>query len=209
MKGLLLKDLYMAVKYFRMFFLVAVAFIAASFFINENEFFIYYPCLLCGMLPLNLQSYDEKSKWEIYSQALPYTKAQAVGGKYIFGLAAQLMVILPTAVRIALWLHLSGTFSWVLYLTMMASLVTMGLALPAFSLPLIFRYGVEKGRMAQYLLIVIFCGSLSAASIWFAEGLPTIQTFPGLSLLIFLAAIGMYAASWYLSIVFYRKREVQ
>lgn len=208
MKGLLLKDLYMAVKYFRVYFLLALAVAAASFFVDGNPFYIYYPCFVCGMIPLSLQSYDEKSKWETFCQALPYTKAQIVSGKYIFGLAIQLLVILPIAASQAFRMHQSGTFSWDIYLTMMGSLVAMGFAVSAIPMPFIFRYGVEKGRMAQYLMIAIFCGGLVAASIWFGEALPDVRTFPALPLLVFLAAAGLYALSWYLSIVFYRKREV-
>lgn len=208
MKGLLLKDLYMTAKYFRVYFLLTLAVAAASFFVDGNPFFIYYPCFVCGMLPLSLQSYDEKSKWETFCQALPYTKAQIVSGKYIFGLAIQLLVILPIAASQAFRMHRSGTFSWDIYLTMMGSLVAMGFAVSAIPMPFIFRYGVEKGRMAQYLMIAIFCGGLVAASIWFGEALPAVRTFPALPPLVFLAAAGLYALSWYLSIVFYRKREV-
>lgn len=208
MKGLLLKDLYMAVKYFRVYFLLALAVAAASFFVDGNPFYIYYPCFVCGMIPLSLQSYDEKSKWETFCQALPYTKAQVVSGKYIFGLAIQLLVILPIAASQAFRMHQSGTFSWDIYLTMMGSLVAMGFAVSAIPMPFIFRYGAEKGRMAQYLMIAIFCGGLVAASIWFGEALPAVRNFPALPLLVFLAAAGLYALSWYLSIVFYRKREV-
>ncbi len=207
MKGLLLKDLYMTVKYFRMYFLIVLAFAAASFFVDGNSFYVYYPCFLCGMIPSSLQSYDEKSKWESFCQALPYTKAQIVSGKYLFGLAVQLAAILPIAASQAFRLHQSGTFSWDLYLTMMASLLAMSLAIPAIPLPFLFRYGVEKGRMAQYLMIAVCCGGFVTASIWFEEDLPAVRTFPALPLLLFLAAAGLYALSWYLSIVFYRKRE--
>lgn len=209
MKGLLLKDLYMAAKYFRSYFLIALVFIAASPFANGNLFFIYYPCMLCGMLPANLQSYDERSKWEIFCQSLPYTKTQIVSEKYLVGLAAQLTVILPTAIVQAIQMHLTGTFSWDFYLAIITSLLAMAFVTSAIPLPFIFKYGVEKGRMAQYLMFAVFCGGLTAASIWFEEGLPTIQTFAGLPLLIFLAAACLYALSWYLSIVFYSKREAK
>ena len=64
MKGLLLKDFYMAAKYCR-------------------------ACLLCGMIPVNLLAYDERSRWLEYSGTLPYTKAQIVSGKYLVGIIVQ------------------------------------------------------------------------------------------------------------------------
>ena len=42
MKGLLLKDLYMTVKYCRIYLLIAVVFIAVSFAGNDSIFFIAY-----------------------------------------------------------------------------------------------------------------------------------------------------------------------
>ena len=44
MKGLLLKDLYMAAKYCRAFLLIVVVFLAVSFFGDDNIFFVVYPC---------------------------------------------------------------------------------------------------------------------------------------------------------------------
>lgn len=63
MKGLLLKDWYMMKKYCRAYLLIAVVFIAVSLFSNDNMFFVFYPCLLCGMIPVNLLAYDERSRW--------------------------------------------------------------------------------------------------------------------------------------------------
>ena len=81
MKGLLLKDLYMMRKYCRSYLLIAVVFIALSFASNQNLFFVFYPCLLCGMIPVNLLGYDERSRWLQYSGTMPYTRAQIVSCK--------------------------------------------------------------------------------------------------------------------------------
>ena len=83
MKGLLLKDLYMVVKYCKAYLLIAVVFLAVSLMGSDNLFFIFYPCLLCGMIPVNLLAYDERSRWPQYCGTLPYTKGQIVSGKYL------------------------------------------------------------------------------------------------------------------------------
>ena len=61
MKGLLLKDWYMMKKYCRAYLLIAVVFIAVSLGNEDNMFFVFYPCLLCGMIPVNLLGYDERN----------------------------------------------------------------------------------------------------------------------------------------------------
>ena len=54
MKGLLLKDWYMMKKYCRPYLVLAVVFIAVSLFSDYNMVFVFYPCLLCGIIPVSL-----------------------------------------------------------------------------------------------------------------------------------------------------------
>ena len=86
MKGLLLKDLYLAAKHCRAFLLVAVVFLGVSFAGDENIFFIVYPTLITSMIPMTLISYDERDRWTQYSAALPYSRGQLVSSKYLIGL---------------------------------------------------------------------------------------------------------------------------
>ena len=66
MKGLLLKDWYMMKQYCRYYLFCAVGFTALSVISSGNMFFVFYPCLLCGMIPVNLIGYDERSRLNIY-----------------------------------------------------------------------------------------------------------------------------------------------
>ena len=89
MKGLLLKDLYMMKSYCRSYLLIAVVFTAVSLIGKDNMFFMFYPCLLCGMIPVNLLAYDERSRFIRYGDTLPYKRAQIVSAKYLIGLLSQ------------------------------------------------------------------------------------------------------------------------
>ena len=60
MKGLLLKDWYMMKKYCRYYLFVSIGFIILSMISSGNMFFVFYPCLLCGMISVNLLGYDER-----------------------------------------------------------------------------------------------------------------------------------------------------
>ena len=62
MKGLLLKESYMINKYCRMY-LVLVCIFGAVFVISGNEFMMFYPVVLTGIISMSLISYDERSKW--------------------------------------------------------------------------------------------------------------------------------------------------
>ncbi len=208
MKGLILKDLYMMKKYCKAYLLIVVVFIAVSFASSENLFFMFYPCLLCGMIPVNLLSYDERSKWLQYSETMPYTKGQIVSGKYLIGLGTQVTILLVTGIAQAIRISINGTFVLAEYLVLMMLLLIMSLLSSSITLPFIFKLGVEKGRMAYYIMVGVVCASSIASSTLLSEGVQAEIKLKGILPLICLVGIGIYALSWYLSIVFYKKREL-
>ncbi len=208
MKGLLLKDLYMIRKYCRSYMLIIVVFILVSVASDQNFFFIFYPCLMSGMIPVTLLGYDERSKWSLYCGTLPYTKAQIVSGKYLVGLFAQLAVIILATLAQAVRMYLQGTFDARGYLALMELVLILSCFSASISLPFIFKYGVEKGRIAYYIMIGVVCGGSVAATGVF-ETMQTVEFSAGTVMpVLCVAAVAVYALSWYLSIVFYEKREV-
>ncbi|MBE6545967.1 MAG: ABC-2 transporter permease [Ruminococcaceae bacterium] len=208
MKGLLLKDLYMMKKYCKSYLLITVLFIALSFASNENLFFVFYPCLLCGMIPVNLLGYDERSRWLQYSETMPYTKGQIVSGKYWIGLGTQVAVLLVTGFAQAIRMNISGAFALRKYLVLMMLLLVMSLLASSITLPFMFKLGVEKGRMAYYIMIGIVCAGSIIASNLLSGGIQAEIKLNGILPIICLVGIGIYVLSWYLSIVFYKKREI-
>ena len=209
MKGLLLKDWYMMKVYCRAYLLIAVACIAVSFFSDDNLFWAFYPCLLCGMIPVNLLAYDERSRWMQYSGTLPYTRAQIVSGKYLIGLFAQVTVLVVTAVAHTAKMSVAGEFATGKITTLILLMVSVSSLSSSVCLPFVFKLGVEKGRTAYYVMIGFVCGaSVLASSILRGQLVSEIQ--PNLILaLVAVAGIGIYILSWYLSIVFFKKREIQ
>lgn len=208
MKGLLLKDLYMTRKYCKAYFLVTAVFIAVTFASSENLFFVFYPCLLCGMIPVNLLGYDERSGWMQYSETMPYTKGQIVSGKYLIGLGIQVVILLITGISQAIRMSVGGTFVFREYLVLMMLLLIMALLASSITLPFIFRFGIEKGRMAYYIMIGSVCaGSIVSANL-LSDKMHSEMNLNGILPVICLCGIGIYALSWYLSILFYKKREI-
>ena len=210
MKGLLLKDFYMTAKYCRSYLLIGIVFIAVSFAgpESQNMFFVFYPCLLCGMIPVNLLAYDERSRWLEYSGTLPYTKAQLVSAKYLVGVIAQGIMLLAVGIAQAVRMQLAGSFRLGEYGMIMAAIFALATITSSISLPFMFRWGVEKGRIAYYCMIGFVCAAGYLGSVFFAQG--SAQTVSGREMLVLflLAGTGIYAASWLASIALYQKREV-
>ena len=208
MKGLLLKDWYMMKKYCRSYLLIAAVFIAISLFSNDNLFFVFYPCLLCGMIPVNLLGYDERSRWMQYSGTLPYTKTQIVSGKYLIGLLAQLTLLVVTGIAQAAKMIIEGNFVLGDFAVLMLLLLIVSTLTSSISLPFIFKLGVERGRTAYYIMIGFVCGaSVLASSL--LRGQLTSEIQPNFVLtIVAIVGIGVYIFSWYMSVVFFKKREI-
>ena len=209
MKGLLLKDWYMMKMYCKSYYFIAVCFVALSLVSNGNMFFVFYPCLLCGMIPVNLLEYDERSRWMQYSGTMPYTKAQIVSGKYLIGLLAQLTILFVMGVAQAIKMMIADDFVLGEFAVLMLLMLIVSTLISSIPLPFVFKLGVEKGRTAYYVMIGFVCGASVLASSLFRGYLGT-DIKPNLVLAILaVVGIGIYIFSWYMSIVFYKKREIQ
>ncbi len=201
MKGLFLKDLYMIKAYFRTLIAIAVVFIISSFWGGGNMFLIIYPMIVAAMLPMSILSYDEKSRWDVYCGTLPCSKSAVVSVKYLSCLVyVAVMFALSLLVQSLRITRAGGDMSELAVI--MAMLLSIGLVGPSLMLPVIFRLGTEKGRMAYYVVI----GALCALSFLLPEKLPA--ALANSVALLPLAAAALFAASWLLSIYFYRKREL-
>lgn len=208
MKGLLLKDWYMIKNYCRSYILISVVFIVLSVIGNGDMFFVFYPCLLCGMIPVTLLGYDERSRWTEYSGTMPYTRAQIVSGKYLIGLFAQLTAILLMGIVQGIRIKISQDYSFRDFSVLMLLMMSMAALTASIPLPFIFKLGVEKGRMAYYIMIGFACAaSVLASNALRNQILPELRTDIFLWILLILG-IGAYSLSWYLSVVFYKKREI-
>ena len=208
MKGLILKDLYMARKYFRNYLLILVIFLAVSLTQGDNLFFSFYPFLICSMIPVNLLAYDERSHWDIYSLTLPVTRDMVVSAKYLLGLLVQGIVYVLTALVQGIRFSMADSFNLESYLVLMSLLAMVSLFSSSISLPFMFKLGVEKGRMAYYVMIFTLCAGAGIAGKVFNEHMQSTIPFGAVLALGVALAAAVYALSWYLSIVFYRKREL-
>ncbi len=149
MKALLYKDFRILWKSTKAMLLLIVIFclIPNNSFMNMGLFFVVYT----GMLPLSLLAYDERSHWDRLVLMLPVTPRDVVRSKYVTGwyltLGAGVLYLIGRLVfarlpaqeavsSLALALAVSLLFQAVLY-------------------PVIFRMGVEKGRLTMGIMVAV------------------------------------------------------
>lgn len=210
MKGLLMKDFYLIQKYCRMYLLIAVIF-AVGYTVGDNIFMLFYPMVLGSIMPVTLISYDEKSKWQVYAETFPYTRKEIVTAKYLITLFYLTVIILLSAVSQAVhMLRAAEGFSVSSCLSVILSLLAVGLIVPGITLPAVFKLGTEKGRMAYYGMVVVACGAFGALGVMTDMNVAEIVLglrewmVPVLSA----AGIVVFAGSWMLSVKFYQEREL-
>ena len=204
MKGLLLKDFFTIGKSLRIFLLMIVVFACLPGF-NMAIFAVVYAALL----PMTAISYDERCKWDTMAAMLPYSPAELVVSKYLLGYIA----VLGAAV-LALIVHtvygLVGVSSGSDYVSSVVGGAFTGLLIMALSLPAIFKFGVEKGRLLFFvILLAVFGGGAAAMAMTGGGALSSLASglSKGIGLGLILALIAINALSIYLSIKFYSKKE--
>ena len=197
MKGLLLKDAYQTWCYIRWIILVSIAMMLVGVFCMKegSNFFMQYSGIMLGMLPMTLLAYDQNSRFSAYCAALPVTKEQIVGGKYLIGLCGM-----------ALW----GTVTVQLTVATLFQVAMLTLLGNIILLPLTYRFGYEKAKYVYYLCIGMLGGlmgiTVSSGGILLNSILPAQGSL--LVLVAVLAAVlALYAASWRLSVAWYGKAE--
>lgn len=208
MKGLLLKDWYMAKKYCRAHLLIAIVFIAASIYVGEeNMFFITYPCIFIATVPTVLLSYDERCKWDEYCGTLPCSKKQFVSEKFLVGLIVTLPLIIITAVIFAVRAGLEGHFNFGETIEIVSVLAIISAFVSSVTLPFMIKLGVEKGRIAYYVMIGVTTALAVLAPNIIGAGIQKEMTFAFAPVAI-AAALALYVLSWKLSVKLYENREL-
>lgn len=155
MKALLMKDAYVLWKQMRtvILILVAISLVGGTF----NSVFLV---VWCSMLPYTAISYDERSHWGQLAAMMPYSLRDLVLSKYVLGwLCMAGAVALSTAVQAAAVLAgREGPDLALLLTSLLAGVVALDI-----TLPMIFRFGAEKGRLM--LMVAIFGAAILGGSL--------------------------------------------
>ena len=151
MKALLLKDSYVLLKQMRFFFVLMAIFAVLPSFSMASFALVY-----SAMLPYTALAYDERSKWDTLAAMLPYTSYDIVAGKYVLGYLCTGGILLVSA---AARLVTAKAFE----IPMLLVLASVALLLMALTLPLMFKWGVEKGRLLFVFLMVGMAMASSSA----------------------------------------------
>lgn len=204
MKGLLLKDIYVAKKNLRTFLVMILAFSLGSLAVRDSgNFFLCYGIVMMPGITMSLISYDERYHWDTYAGAMPLNREQIVTEKYLLHLV-MVLVWLPVLLVLQHFQQVPAFGG--APLTLLVAGLNLGLLLPGILLPIIFALGTEKGRAGYY--VVLFGGMILATV---SEELTSLtgyvpEAVAGILLILLPAAV--YVLSWRIAIRLYEKRSL-
>ena len=159
MTGLVKKDLYLSLSMLKSYVLVAVVFALLTLTgIYDISFFVTYLSVMCIMIPVNLFAYDEQARWDKYAAALPSGRAGVVKARYLFTILiclGSLLFALLLQLIVALFTGARGQARTDLLLSGLLP-TAYGCFMNAVLLPLLFKFGSQKGRI--YLLLALGVG---------------------------------------------------
>ena len=158
MKSLVLKDLLNIGHNAKSMLFILLVFAIALIPFSGVEGYIFVCAILCSMMIVTTFSFDDNSKWTRYAMIMPVSKKELVGGKFIvltifcavgslFGLVVG---SIGGLISNKITLDLIG-IGELLFLTLISWVIA--LIFGSMSIPLVFRFGAERGRV---LLLVYF-----------------------------------------------------
>ena len=203
MKGLIQKDLRVLRQSNRLYFLLIVVY--AFITVVTDMGFSFYSSMVTVvalLLPMNCFSWDNYAKWDSFAMALPLSRKEIVGARYLL-----LLLVLGALLGL-----IQGNLDVGMLIVSSFSSLYGAVLINALMMPLMYRFGPEKARL--FMLVAI---ALVAGLVYFAVRLFTdaqVFTIPDAELVLVPAAVilalvlaGLLALSYCLSCRIYAKKE--
>ena len=206
MRALLMKDCFVLWKQLRLYVVLMLIFT-----VFNGAFGNVFIVIWAAMLPYTAMAYDERSKWDQMAAMMPYSIRDIVLSKYLLGWVCSVAAGLCS---MALQFVLTVLDVPTAALDPVANLIGLcgSMCVLAVTLPMMFRFGVERGRLALFLLIFLVCGGAGALGTITLEVDPTSRGGNGPFSLFFLilpaAALVLTAISIPLSVRMYQKKTI-
>lgn len=176
MKGLIIKDLCSISNYKKQYALILAFMSVWSIFSKSFSFLAMYSILLGGMMVLSVMSMDEAVHFNRYALTMPISVKTLVKEKYVLvciciGAGSLLALIVEVIAMSTPWYE--GTAEWI----MINCLSSFFLIVYNITLPIIFKYGVEKARYA-YMAVMLVMGAVIGISVYLTRN-TTVMLFDG------------------------------
>lgn len=155
MRGLLEKD-FRLLKGQKNFFLLILVITVLLSLNSEDNFAVTYLTFIAGFLTISSFGYDDNGNCMPFLMTLPVSRKLYVKSKYVLGFLLTFIGWMAGMVisTVTAFLHKAPpTTEAVLF---QLAWVFLWMILLSFVLPMLFRFGAEKGRMATLAMMLVF-----------------------------------------------------
>lgn len=202
MTGLILKDLINLKKQARVYLILVLFYLVLGVANESSDMFSTMMIVVSAIIPITAMSYDERSKWDRYALTMPLSRKSMVASKYILGL----IFLVASFILSMLFNSFFSNISLMENVMTCLATLSIGMVIMSVIFPLIFKFGVEKGRI--FMMIVLFAPTaLILLLSKFEISMPDEETIKSLLYLSPIVAAVIFIASIYISMSIYNKKE--
>ena len=204
MTGLLLKDILNLKQQAKSYLFIVLIWLAIALYIKDSGFFGGVMIMFMLMVPMSAFAYDENCRWDRFGLTMPVTRFQMVLAKYLLtGLIGAAVFVMSAAVSV----FMTGKPGESLGTSL--ALFCVGTVMASIVMPLIFKFGVEKGRILTILAILLPVGIVLILTQYAPDIAWAVGLYGGISI-IFLAALTALtvAVSFSISVTIYERKEL-
>lgn len=202
MIGLILKDFLNLKRHSKIYFILVIFYFILGITNKDFSMFGSMIAMMAVILPVTSMAYDEKNNWDRYALTMPVSRRDLVLSRYILS-----FIFLVLAFIISMLLNLIfGSSSFIESVLINSGILLFGIIIMSAIFPVLFKYGVEKGRL--FMMIILFAPTaviMLLSRLGFT--LPDKEAAKVLLYFLPVIAVAASAVSVLISVSIYRKKE--
>lgn len=210
MLALVLKDLYMLQKQFKLIGVMLAFFMFMAFVLDNGIFLITLILIFATLQVTTAFTFDEMSDWDKFAGTLPVSKKQIVQSRYVLGVVLSvggLLIVTPIMI-------VSNVITFNLPIYQVGAILTVvisfALVIIAILLPLYIKFGSQKARIIMFVLFftpTILGGTMAGAFESVKADLPPVDTLALYSYGLPILALCIVYISFKISVRWYEKKQ--
>lgn len=155
MKGLIIKDLLNLRRYLKTLLLFLIWYGFLSYRNGDSGLLMTIVALFITMMVITSMTEDESTKWDRLALAMPISRKTMVKSKYLLLILLLIVGVIPATGLAFIIMYIKGTLNISrLWITSYGAFA-IALIFVAVSIPLIYKYGVEKTRLLVFIIVAI------------------------------------------------------
>ena len=216
-KGLIIKDFFNLKSYIKILICIDIIYLVSSFLNDDLVTFVPVVFPLCfGMIGMSSFSYDSIAKSDEYILTFPTTKKDMVKARYLYIL---FLTIIGTIFGFMLCTIIQGIKEQTL--ANIGDILSISIGafcgmtmLQIFEIPIMYKFGAEKGRIIQMISIILLMLAISGITTFTMKVLSIpLESFLNMLqkyglVIITIIMLLIYMISYKISLNIYNKKEI-